>query len=76
MNGHVSKFRKDLGVGVIVAEDGRRYRFTQAQVVNARQQIAGESVDFLLVGQRPAEIIVMAGSPWTLFGGPDYDDCA
>lgn len=76
MNGQITKFRKDLGVGVIEAEDGRRYRFTEAQVVNGSQQIAGESVDFLLVGCRPAEIIVMTGSPWTAFGGVGQDRCA
>jgi hypothetical protein len=68
MQGQITKFRQDIGVGVIAAEDGRKYRFTQAALTNAATPPVGEDVDFLLVASRPAEIIVLTGSPWTAFG--------
>lgn len=68
MQGQITKFRSDIGVGVIAAEDGRKYRFTQSALKNAAVPPVGEDVDFLLVARRPAEIIVLTGSPWTAFG--------
>ena len=34
MYGQITKFREDIGVGVIEAEDGRRYRFAKNEIVN------------------------------------------
>ena len=69
MNGHISKFREDIGIGVIVADDGRKYRFAQSDIKNSDDGMIGQNVDFIVVGSRPAEIIVMSGSAWTAFGG-------
>jgi cold shock CspA family protein len=69
MYGQITKFRDDIGVGVIEAEDGRKYRFAKTEVVNSADRLTGQGVDFLLVASRPRQIIMMAGSPWTAFGG-------
>jgi len=66
--GRISKYREDIGVGVIVADDGRKYRFFRSDVLNRNHAIPGEDVDFIPLGHRPIEIIVMKGSPWTAFG--------
>jgi hypothetical protein len=68
VNGRISKFREDIGIGVIVADDGRKYRFAQSDMMNADDEIVGLDVDFVPIGNRPVEIIVMSGSPWTAFG--------
>ncbi|MDX2204068.1 MAG: hypothetical protein NW223_15055 [Hyphomicrobiaceae bacterium] len=68
MYGKITKFRPDLGCGVISAENGRKYRFTRGQMLNATDPLIGEGVDFEIVASRPAQIIMMAGSPWTAFG--------
>ena len=34
--GEIKKFRRDIGVGVIRAEDGRAYRFQGAEIRNVR----------------------------------------
>jgi hypothetical protein len=69
MYGEIIKFRKDLGVGVIEAEDGRKYRFTTSAIVSNMRQLVGENVDFLLDARRPRQIVVLSGSPWDAFGG-------
>ncbi|RTL64985.1 MAG: hypothetical protein EKK41_20895 [Hyphomicrobiales bacterium] len=69
MYGKITKFRPDLGYGVISAENGRKYRFAKGQILNSADPLIGEGVDFELVASRPAQIIMMAGSPWTAFGG-------
>ena len=69
MYGQITKFRDDIGVGVIEAEDGRKYRFAKAEVVNTADRLIGQGVDFLIVASRPRQIIMMSGSPWTAFGG-------
>jgi cold shock CspA family protein len=69
MYGQITKFRDDIGVGVIEAEDGRKYRFAKAEVVNTADRLIGQGVDFLVVASRPRQIIMMSGSPWTAFGG-------
>jgi hypothetical protein len=66
--GRISKFREDIGVGVIITDDGRRYRFAQSDVLNRNDAILGKDVDFVSISNRPTEIIVMSGSPWTAFG--------
>lgn len=68
MYGKITKFRPDLGCGVIAAENGRKYRFSKGQILNAADPLIGEGVDFELVSSRPAQIVMMAGSVWTAFG--------
>jgi hypothetical protein len=69
MYGEIKKFRRDLGVGVIVAENGQAYRFDGAAIRNRRDDLEGEEVYFDLGGRKAQDIIVLAGSPWTAFGG-------
>lgn len=69
MLGEITKYRDDLGFGVIVADDGRRYRFARNRVVNAASDLVGQEVDFLISANQPAEIVILSGSPWTAFGG-------
>ena len=69
MYGQITKYRADLGVGVIRTEDGRKFRFGRRDIMNASSDMLGQSVDFVLVARKPAAIIMMAGSPWTAFGG-------
>ena len=68
MYGQITKFRQEIGTGVIRAEDGRKYRFACAELMNSEQELVGNSVDFVLSERRPKKIIVLAGSPWTAFG--------
>jgi len=69
MFGSITKYRAKLGVGVIVAEDGRRYRFKKDQIVNLNGKIVGHEVDFEISNiARPKDIVLMTGSPWTVFG--------
>jgi hypothetical protein len=69
MYGEIKKFRRDLGVGVIYAEDGRAYRFEQTAIRNRREDLEGHEVHFELGGLKARDIIVLAGSPWAAFGG-------
>jgi cold shock CspA family protein len=69
MQGEITKYRDDLGFGVITTDDGRRYRFAGKHVISAAANLVGQEVDFLLSANRPAEIIVVSGLPWTAFGG-------
>jgi hypothetical protein len=69
MYGQITKFRDDLGVGVIAAENGRRYRFAGTEVLNGDARLVGVDVDFIIANGRPRQIIRMTGSPWTAFGG-------
>ena len=36
MQGQITKYRDDLGFGIIETDDGRRYRFTKHQIKNPR----------------------------------------
>lgn len=69
MQGEITKYRDDLGFGIITADDGRRYRFARKQVISAAADLIGQEVDFVLSANQPAEIILVSGSPWTAFGG-------
>lgn len=69
MYGAITKFRSDLGVGIIAAEDGRAYRFQRTEILNRRDDLEGEEVYFELGDLKAREIIVLAGSPWMAFGG-------
>ncbi|MGD9785323.1 MAG: hypothetical protein AB7E80_06735 [Hyphomicrobiaceae bacterium] len=68
IQGEITKFRADIGVGVIRAENGRKYRFTPSDIVNVRPDLVGASVDFIAEASRPREIIVLKGSPFAVFG--------
>jgi len=68
MYGHVTKYRADIGVGVIAAEDGRTYRFRRDAVLTPAQDLVGEEVDFLVERQRSLAIVVTSASPWTALG--------
>ena len=69
MYGEIKKFRSDLGIGIIAAEDGRAYRFERTQILNRRDDLEGQEVHFKLGDLKAHEIIVLAGSPWMAFGG-------
>jgi hypothetical protein len=69
MLGQIESFRRDIGAGIIRCEDGRKVRFQRANLINARDPLVGEEVDFLLDGRTPQSIIVLAGSPWSVFAG-------
>jgi hypothetical protein len=68
MYGEIKKFRRDIGVGVIYAEDGRAYRFEGAQIRNRREDLEGHEVHFKLGARKAQDIIVLVGSPWAAFG--------
>ena len=68
MQGQITKFRDDLGFGVIKTDDGRRYRFAGQQVRNATELKIGHEVDFVLHASQPSDIIIMSGSAWFAFG--------
>jgi|GEM_PF-1732475 len=68
MLGQITKFREDIGIGVIAAENGRKYRFTKSEVLNAGSRLVGCDVDFEVIASRPRQIISLSGSPWTAFG--------
>ncbi len=69
MHGRITKFSAKNGFGVIEADDGSRYRFAEGEVVNLNGRLVGHSVDFVLNARRPKDIILMTGSPWTVFHG-------
>jgi hypothetical protein len=72
MYGHITKFREDIGVGVIASDNGRKYRFVKDALISGTKPLVGEEVDFLMIASRPSQIIMMSGSPWRAFG----DICA
>lgn len=67
MYGRITKFRKDIGAGVIVTNDGEKFRFRSKNVVNANGKWVGHEVDFLANTRQPKEIVVLTGSPWSVF---------
>lgn len=77
MLGQIESFRRDIGAGVIRCEDGRKVRFQRNHIINARESLVGEEVDFILDGRTPTAIVVLAGSPWSVFaGGSDFPAAA
>lgn len=68
MLGQVVKFVDHLQQGVIVAEDGERFRFSCAQLYNPHQLAVGVEVDFLVESRRPHGIVALSGSAWSAFG--------
>lgn len=75
MEGRVTKFYRELGVGIIAAEDGRKYLFRTQQVMNRHVPIIDQEVDFEVDRGRPTQIIVLAGSAWTAFGPIEPRQC-
>jgi cold shock CspA family protein len=69
MQGQITKYRDDLGFGVIEADNGRRYRFAKHQIKNSAEMLVGQDVDFVLSASSPTDIIMLSGSPWAVFGG-------
>lgn len=65
MYGKITKFRPDLGFGVIAADNGRKYRFSKSAILSAGDPLIGHGVDFELDSSRPAHIVMMTGNPWT-----------
>jgi hypothetical protein len=72
MQGRIIKFHESLNVGVIKTTDGRKVRFGSNEVVNPNGRLVGYDVDFVAPapGQLPQDIILLTGSPWTVFSGP------
>ncbi|MFV0368214.1 MAG: hypothetical protein ACK5KM_07125 [Hyphomicrobiaceae bacterium] len=68
IQGEITKFHDDINVGIITANDGRKFRFTKSNVINSNGRLVGLSVDFVVVASRPTDIILLNGSPWTVFG--------
>src|SRR5262245_66520090 len=69
MNGRITKFYSDIGVGIIAAEDGRKFRFHRRDMTNHIFSSKGIEVDFVISAGRPRDIIPLCGSVWTAFGG-------
>jgi hypothetical protein len=69
MIGRVTRFYVHLGVGIIAADDGRKFRFTATELTNREAAVDGEEVDFLVRSGRPVEIVPLSANPWTAFGG-------
>ena len=73
MHGEIIKFRADLGIGVIAAEDGRGHPFAKSQVVSSARDLVGENVDFIVDARCPRQIVVTSAALWTACG--DIRDC-
>ncbi len=67
MQGQIVKFHDDIDVGIIVAENGRKFRFKKSEVVNLNGKLVGHDVDFVADKTAPKDIILMTGSPWSVF---------
>ncbi|MGE0627795.1 MAG: hypothetical protein AB7O43_08200 [Hyphomicrobiaceae bacterium] len=67
MVGKITKFYSNHGIGVIAAENGRRFRFSSSEITNRNGALLGIEVDFLLELGRPTQIVPLVGSPWTAF---------
>lgn len=72
MQGQITKFREDIGYGVITADDGRKFRFAKSEVVNLNGKLVGHEVDFLLEARAPKEIILLTGTPFTVFSAASH----
>jgi hypothetical protein len=67
MIGKVTKFYGSIGVGIIAAEDGRKFRFHSRDLTSRAGQASGVEVDFEVRSGRPRDIIPLTGSPWNAF---------
>ena len=75
MHGRITKFSTQNGFGVIEADNGSRYRFAGSEILNLNGKLVGNTVDFVatdvdfvLSARRPKDIILMTGTPWSVFG--------
>ncbi|MGH1417234.1 MAG: hypothetical protein ACRBCJ_00065 [Hyphomicrobiaceae bacterium] len=67
MQGQITKFREDINMGVIVAKNGNKYRFSKTQVLNLNGRLVGHEVDFIADRKQPKDIILLTGTAWTVF---------
>lgn len=67
MQGQITKFHESIGFGVIRAADGRKYRFSRTDIRNPNGRLVGLDVDFLVESRSPKDIILLHGSPWSVF---------
>ena len=72
MQGNITMFRQDLGLGIIVADSGHKFRFTSSEIRNPtvgnhNERLVGLEVDFIVESRKPRDIILLQGSPWAVF---------
>lgn len=67
MQGNITKFREDLGWGVILTDEGRKFRFMRSDIYNPEIELVGHDVDFVVESSKPTNIIVLHGTPWAVF---------
>lgn len=67
MQGEITKFHDAIGIGVIRAADGRKYRFAGSDIRNPNGRLVGLDVDFVVELRSPRDIILLHGSPWSVF---------
>lgn len=67
MQGQITKFHHGIGFGVIRAADGRKYRFSKSDIYNPNGRLVGLDVDFVVESRSPRDIILLHGSPWSVF---------
>jgi len=67
MQGQITKFEESIGFGVISAADGSKYRFSRLDIRNPNGRLVGLDVDFLVESRSPKDIILLHGSPWSVF---------
>lgn len=72
MQGRITKFNERVGHGIIVGEDGSKYRFAKSEVMNLNGRLVGYEVDFLLNQRRAADVVLMTGTPWNVFSGSKH----
>ena len=63
MRGEVLKADSPDGAGLILGEDGRRYQFSQVQVRNGSVLQAGQTVDFVSMGEEARDIYALGAAP-------------
>ena len=63
MRGEVLKADSPDGAGLILGEDGRRYQFSQVQVRNGSVLQAGQTVDFVGMGEEARDIYALGAAP-------------
>lgn len=68
MQGQIKKFRPDLGIGVIEATDGQKFRFKAPSIVNPHGELIASEVDFEAHDGLAADVILLRGDPWHVFG--------
>lgn len=67
MHGRIITYSEKLGHGVIAGEDGRRFRFARNRIINPNGKLVGYEVDFIVESLIPRDIILLTGTPWSVF---------